>query len=208
MNLKKPYLIGIAGGSASGKTYLLNALLNHFNADEICLISQDHYYKPQAEQFVDENGQINYDLPEGIDKTKLLADIDQLLLGNTIQKLEYTFNNPAAKPKELTIHPAPIIVIEGLFIFHFQELFNAFDLKIFIDADHDIKLTRRLERDQIERGYSKESILYQWHNHVMPAFDQYLLPYQNQCDVIIHNNDEIKKDIEQLAYQLRMFLSR
>lgn len=208
MNLKKPYLIGIAGGSASGKTYLLNALLNHFNADEICLISQDHYYKPQAEQYVDENGQINYDLPEGIDKTKLLADIDQLLLGNTIQKLEYTFNNPAAKPKELTIHPAPIIVIEGLFIFHFQELFNAFDLKIFIDADHDIKLTRRLERDQIERGYSKESILYQWHNHVMPAFDQYLLPYQNQCDVIIHNNDEIKKDIEQLAYQLRMFLSR
>ena len=208
MNLIKPYLIGIAGGSASGKTYLLNALLNHFNADEICLISQDHYYKPQAEQFVDENGQINYDLPEGIDKTKLLADIEQLLLGNTIQKLEYTFNNPAAKPKELTIHPAPIIVIEGLFIFHFQELFNAFDLKIFIDADHDIKLTRRLERDQIERGYSKESILYQWHNHVMPAFDQYLLPYQNQCDVIIHNNDEIKKDIEQLAYQLRMFLSR
>ena len=83
MNLKKPYLIGIAGGSASGKTYLLNALLNHFNADEICLISQDHYYKPQAEQLVDENGQINYDLPEGIDKTKLLADIDQLLLGNT-----------------------------------------------------------------------------------------------------------------------------
>lgn len=208
MNFKKPYLIGIAGGSASGKTYLLNALLNHFNADEICLISQDHYYKPQAEQFVDENGQINYDLPEGIDKTKLVADIDQLLLGNTIQKLEYTFNNPAAKPKELTIHPAPIIVIEGLFIFHFQELFNAFDLKIFIDADHDIKLTRRLERDQIERGYSKESILYQWHNHVMPAFDQYLLPFQNQCDVIIHNNDEIKKDIEQLAYQLRMFLSR
>jgi uridine kinase len=208
MNLQKPYLIGIAGGSASGKTYLLNALLNHFNADEICLISQDHYYKPQAEQFVDENGQINYDLPEGIDKTKLLADIEQLLHGNTIQKLEYTFNNPAAKPKELTIHPAPIIVIEGLFIFHFQELFKAFDLKIFIDADHDIKLTRRLERDQIERGYSKESILYQWHNHVMPAFDQYLLPYQNQCDVIIHNNDEIKKDIEQLAYQLRMFLSR
>lgn len=208
MNLQKPYLIGIAGGSASGKTYLLNALLNHFNADEICLISQDHYYKPQAEQFVDENGQINYDLPEGIDKTKLLADIEQLLHGNTIQKLEYTFNNPAAKPKELTIHPAPIIVIEGLFIFHFQELFKSFDLKIFIDADHDIKLTRRLERDQIERGYSKESILYQWHNHVMPAFDQYLLPYQNQCDVIIHNNDEIKKDIEQLAYQLRMFLSR
>lgn len=208
MNLKKPYLIGIAGGSASGKTYLLNALLNHFNADEICLISQDHYYKPQAEQFVDENGQINYDLPEGIDKKRLLADINQLLLGNSIQKWEYTFNNPAAKPKELTIHPAPIIVIEGLFIFHFQELFKAFDLKIFIDADHDIKLTRRLDRDQIERGYSKESILYQWHNHVMPAFDQYLLPYQDQCDVIIHNNDEIKKDIEQLAYQLRMFLSR
>ena len=208
MNLVKPYLIGIAGGSASGKTYLLNALLNHFNADEICLISQDHYYKPQAEQHIDENGQINYDLPEGIDQEKLMADIQSLLSGKPVKKLEYTFNNPDAKPKELTINPAPIVVIEGLFIFHFQELFKAFDLKIFIYADHDIKLTRRIERDQLERGLNMETVLYQWHNHVMPAFDKYLLPYQPVCDVVIHNNQEIKKDIEQLAYQLRMFLSK
>ena len=93
MNLVKPYLIGIAGGSASGKTYLLNALLNHFNADEICLISQDHYYKPQAEQHIDENGQINYDLPEGIDQEKLMADIQSLLSGKPVKKLEYTLNN-------------------------------------------------------------------------------------------------------------------
>ncbi len=203
----KPYLIGIAGGSASGKTFLLNSLLNHFTDSEICLISQDHYYKPIEHQLIDENGEVNFDLPEGIDKEHLLKDVNQLLQGKSFQKMEYTFNNPLAKPKELTICPAPLIVIEGLFIFHFKELFDAFDLKVFIDADHDIKLNRRLTRDQEERGYSKESILYQWHNHVMPAFDKYLLPYKEFSDVIIHNNDHIHREIEDLAYKLRMCLS-
>ncbi len=206
--MQKPYLVGIAGGSASGKTFLLNSLLNHFDKDEICLISQDHYYKPIETQLVDENGQINFDLPEGIERERLYNDICELLSGKTIQKQEYTFNVHKDKPEILCIKPAPIIVIEGLFIFHYKELFDLFDYKVFVDADHDIKLNRRLMRDQLERGYTEDMILYQWYNHVMPAYDAYLLPYKPSCEFVIHNNDDISKEINVLSNYLRQKLSK
>ncbi len=200
---KKPYLVGIAGGSASGKTYLLNSLLKHFKETEICLISQDHYYKPMHMQLVDENGEINFDLPEGIERELLFEDVCKLLEGKSITKQEYTFNVFEQEPRLLEIKPAPIIVIEGLFIFHFEELHSLFDYKVFVDADHDIKLNRRLMRDQKERGYTEDMILYQWYNHVMPAYDQFLLPYKNQCQYIIHNNDKIDNEIDELSYILK-----
>ncbi len=201
--MQKPYLVGIAGGSASGKTYLLNSLMNHFDERDICLISQDHYYKPMHTQLVDENGQINFDLPEGIEREQLFEDITSLLSGKSIEKQEYTFNIPKDNPEILCIKPAPIIVIEGLFIFHYKELFDLFDYKVFVDADHEIKLNRRLTRDQIERGYSKDMIMYQWYNHVMPAYEQYLLPYKTSCEFVIHNNDDISKETDQLSNYLR-----
>lgn len=206
--MQKPYLVGIAGGSASGKTFLLNSLLNHFEKEEICLISQDHYYKPIETQLVDENGQINFDLPEGIERERLYEDICQLLAGKTIKKQEYTFNVHKENPEILCINPAPIIVIEGLFIFHYKELFDLFDYKVFVDADHDIKLNRRLMRDQLERGYTEDMILYQWYNHVMPAYDAYLLPYKPSCEYVIHNNDDISKEINVLSNYLRQRLSK
>lgn len=203
---KKPYLVGIAGGSASGKTYLLKSLLKHFEEDEICLISQDHYYKPIHMQLEDENGEINFDLPEGIEREQLVSDVDSLLSGNVIRKKEYTFNVFEQEPQILEIKPAPIIVIEGLFIFHFEELFSKFDFKVFVDADHDIKLNRRLIRDQKERGYTEDMILYQWYNHVMPAFDKYLLAYKDKCHFIIHNNDKIDNEIDELSFILKKHL--
>ena len=200
---KKPFLVGIAGGSASGKTYLLKSLLKHFNEDEICLISQDHYYKPIHFQEKDENGEINFDLPEGIERELLFNDVSKLITGESILKQEYTFNVFHEEPKLLEIKSAPIIVIEGLFIFHFKELFDLFDYKVFVDADHDIKLNRRLMRDQQERGYTEAMIMYQWHHHVMPAFEKYLLPYKEMSDFIIHNNDCIDNEIKELYTSLK-----
>ncbi len=200
---KRPYLVGIAGGSASGKTFLLKSLLKHFNENEVCLISQDHYYKPIHFQQKDENGEINFDLPEGIERELLYNDVSKLMNGESILKQEYTFNVFHEEPKLLEIKPAPIIVIEGLFIFHFTELYDMFDYKVFVDADHDIKLNRRLMRDQQERGYTETMIMYQWHHHVMPAFDKYLMPYKASCDFIIHNNDCIDNEIKELHNYLK-----
>jgi uridine kinase len=201
--MKKPYLVGIAGGSASGKTYLLHNLLRHFTTEEICLISQDHYYKSIEHQPRDENGEVNFDTPEGIDEQQLLKDIRALLQGETIQKTEYTFNVKKEDLEIIDFEPRPILVIEGLFILHFKGLFDLFDYKVFVDADEEIKLQRRLQRDLQERGYPEESIRYQWHNHVQPAYNQYLLPFKEQCDFIIHNNDVIDSEIELLSQMLR-----
>lgn len=195
MNNNKPYIIGVAGGSGSGKTFFLKCFLHHFNANEVCLISQDDYYRPKSTQKIDENGWINFDLPEGIDDERLLHDIQLLIAGGTIEKKEYTFNTDEENARLLNIATAPIIIVEGLFVFHYPKIAALFDLKIFMDADEEITLNRRISRDEIERGYTRDMVMYQWVNHVMPAYKQYLLPYKNSCQKVIMNNRHVADDI-------------
>ena len=194
--MNKPYIIGIAGGSGSGKTFFLKCFLEHFSADEVCLVSQDDYYFPVAHNMTaEENKLYNFDLPDTIDHEHFQQDISKLLNKETIFKPEYTFNNPAAIPKILEIKPAPILIVEGLFILHFKEISNLLNFKVFIDADEDVALQRRLKRDLIERGYSHDDVMYKWMNHVVPAYKEYLLPYKDECDRIITNNSHVAHDI-------------
>lgn len=204
----KPFIIGIAGGSGSGKTFFLKCFLEHFTNDEVCLVSQDDYYFPVAHNMTkEENKLYNFDLPSTIDREHFQQDISQLLNNQTIYKKEYTFNNPDAVPKILEIKPAPILIVEGLFILHFREIADILDLKIFIDADEDIALQRRLKRDLIERGYSHDDAMYKWINHVVPAYKEYLLPYKGECDQVITNNTHVADDIicvtEAISKELR-----
>jgi uridine kinase len=204
----KPFIIGIAGGSGSGKTFFLKCFLEHFTQDEVCLVSQDDYYFPVAHNMTqEENKHYNFDLPETIDRKEFYHDIEKLINKETIYKKEYTFNNPAAVPKTLELRPAPILIVEGLFIFHFTEVARLLDLKIFIEADEDVALARRLKRDLEERGYSHDDAMYKWENHVVPAYKEYLLPYKNECEQLIVNNTQIAEDIiiitEEISKQLR-----
>jgi uridine kinase len=205
--MNKRHIIGIAGGSGSGKTFFLNCFLNHFANEEVCLVSQDDYYIPVGEMTAEENKLYNFDLPSTIDDKHFLADIKKLIDGETVYKKEYTFNNANAKPKILEIKPAPIIIVEGLFILHFQEISKLLDLKIFIDTEEEVALKRRLKRDLMERGYSEDDILYKWVNHVVPAYRKFLLPYKNECDKVITNNTHVAEDIikisEEISFELR-----
>jgi len=137
----------------------------------------------------------NFDLPATIDHEHFENDIERLIKGKTILKREYTFNNPDVVPRMLEIKPAPILVIEGLFILHFKKISEVLDLKIFIEADYDIALQRRLKRDLTERGYSHDDVMYKWHNHVVPAYEEFLLPYKNECDQVIENNSHEAENI-------------
>lgn len=152
------HIIGIAGGSASGKTSILNDLLASPWKDSLALVSQDNYYIDRENQFVDENGIINFDLPTAIDNDHFYADVQALAKGESITKTEYTFNNNAVKPKEITIHSAPIIIVEGLFIFHFERIKSEIDYKVFVDAESDVRLQRRIDRDLTERGDRKSVV--------------------------------------------------
>lgn len=200
---KKPFVIGVAGGSGSGKTFFLKCFLNHFKKDEICLLSQDDYYfRVGHTMTAEENKLYNFDLPTTIDNDQFLNDIKNLINGETVYQKEYTFNNPNAEPQLLEIQPAPIVMVEGLFILHFEEIAQMLDMKIFIDTDEDIALERRLKRDLIERGYPEDDVLYKWNNHVMPAFNDYLLPYKAQCDKIITNNTHVAEDIIEITSEI------
>jgi len=194
--MNKPYVIGIAGGSGSGKTFFLNCFLAHFTSDEVCLVSQDDYYIPVAHNMTkEENKLYNFDLPTTIDHQHFEDDIERLLNGEIVLKKEYTFNNPNLVPKILEIKPAPILIVEGLFILHFRKISSTLDLKIFIEAEHNIALTRRIKRDFTERGYSEEDVTYKWVNHVTPAYREFLLPYRDECDQVITNNTHEAEDI-------------
>ncbi len=192
----KPYLIGIAGGSGSGKTFFLKCFLEHFSAEEVCLVSQDDYYIPVAHTMTaEENKLYNFDLPSTIDMDHFHRDISSLMNNEPIIKEEYTFNNPNAKPKTLEIKPAPILIVEGLFILHFEDIASKLNLKIFIDSAEEVALQRRLKRDLNERGYSNEDVLYKWHNHVVPSYQEFLLPYRETCDKIVINDTNNAEDI-------------
>ena len=206
--MNKPFIIGIAGGSGSGKTFFLKCFLKHFSHSEVSLVSQDDYYFPVPEGMsAEENKLFNFDLPDTIDHQHFEDDINSLLQGQSITKKEYTFNNPSAIPKMLEIKSAPIIIVEGLFILYFRKLSALLDMKIFIDADDDLALQRRLKRDLVERGYSHDDVMYKWMNHVVPAYKEYLLPYKDECDQIITNNTHVADDIicvtEAISKELR-----
>lgn len=202
MKNSQPIIIGIAGGSGSGKTFFLHSFLYHFKTDEVTLVSQDDYYIPAGEMTQEENKLYNFDLPSTIDDQQFLLDIKKLISGETVYKKEYSFNNPLAVTKILEIHPAPIIIVEGLFILHFTEIHKLIDYKIFIEADENIALERRIQRDGIERGYPEEDVLYKWHNHVMPAYKEYLLPYKETCQQLIYNNSNEADDIIRITEQM------
>jgi uridine kinase len=200
---KKPYLVGISGGSGSGKTSFLNSLKAAMPSETIAVVSQDNYYYPRHLQPVDKEGRINFDLPTSINRADFIKDMEQLASGKPLQRLEYTFNNPNKAPDLITVEPAPIIVMEGLFIFHYEEIRKRLDLKIYIDVKEEIKLTRRINRDALERGYPEESVRYQWHNHVMPSYKKFLYPYKSLMDLIVPNNENYKTGLEVLVNHLK-----
>lgn len=197
-----PYIIGIAGGSGSGKTFFLNCFLHHFKQDEVTLLSQDDYYIPAGEMTQEENKLYNFDLPTTIDHTQFLMDIKKLIQGEVVYKKEYNFNNPIAVNKILEIKPAPILIVEGLFILHFKEIGELLNHTIFIEADEEIALDRRIRRDGMERGYPEDDVLYKWHNHVVPSYKEYLLPYRATCHQVIINNSNDPEDIIRITDEI------
>jgi uridine kinase len=194
--MKKPYIVGVSGGSGSGKTYFLQQLIQSFGHDEICLVSQDNYYRPMEEQPIDENGWQNFDLPEAIDYLKYAHDLKQLRNGKVINRLEYTFNKPDKIPAMLTFRSLPVILIEGIFVFYYKEIADLIDLKIFIEAKDHVRIKRRIIRDNQERGYDLQDVLYRYENHVMPAYELYTEPYKSQADFIIPNNHTFDTALE------------
>ena len=192
--MSSPYVVGVTGGSASGKTQLLRWLQKLLPAAQVCLFSQDNYYQDRERHDPEVNRSTNFDDPAIIEQKEFARDLQQLKSGQSVTRREYTFNNPALTPQMLTFRPAPIILVEGIFVFHFPEISRLLDLKVFVDAKEHLKLHRRILRDLEERGYPLEDILYKYTHHVVPAYEKYIAPYQYDADLIIPNNQELRAD--------------
>ena len=204
--MQKPFIVGITGGSASGKTLFLKRLLESFDEDEICLISQDNYYRPIHHQHKDKNGIENFDIPQSIDHELYAKHILALSKGEVVEQKEYVFNNVHVTPKTLVFKPAPIIVVEGIFVFYFPDVSTLLDLKVFIDAKDKVKLQRRIKRDNEERGYDLTDVMYRWENHVTPTYNQFIRPYKKIADVVIPNNVNFERGLGVLVGFLKGFL--
>ena len=195
-------IVGICGGSGSGKTTLLNRLFREFSHLKPSVFSMDNYYLTIENQHIDENGEYNFDLPTALDTGKLISDLRQLTSGEEIIVKEYHFNSPPDKNVLVTVQPSELIIVEGLFLFHYPEVRELLDYSIFITVDPAVQLDRRLYRDQETRGYSREEILYQWENHVKPCYENYLLPYEKDANFRFRNDAHADEDFSSLAAEI------
>ena len=206
--MNNSYVIGITGGSASGKTLFLEKLLAFFEPHHVCLVSQDNYYKPRNLQPRDELGIPNFDTPDSINFDEYASDIRKIRSGKSVTRLEYTFNNPNRTPKLLTFAPAPIVLVEGIFVLYYPELADLLDLKLFIDAKDHIKVKRRILRDKVERGYDLDDVLYRYEKHVMPTYEKFIEPFKHDADLIVPNNRGFDKALEVIRSHIQEKLFR
>lgn len=199
----KPYLVGITGGSGSGKTTFIHALMKLMPANSVSLLSQDNYYKTIDQQTRDENSIENFDIPSSLDLDKFYHDVLRLHDGHDLAIKEYTFNRSDIIPKTIHIPAAPVVLLEGIYALHHQELNAIVDLKVFIDADDNHRLQRRIQRDAVERGYDQEDVMYRLSRHHQPAFEEYILPHRSKADVVIPNNHHFERGLEMLSHFLQ-----
>lgn len=193
----EPFVIGIVGLSGAGKSYHVNLLKQKLGKD-VCVVGFDDYYKSLDQQVKDNNGEVNYDLPSALYQDKFHEDLLKLLEYHPILIKKYQFENYDAPEITESIYPAPIVVVEGLFVMDYQPVNAMLDYRIFIDCDLELCFNRRLLRDVQDRNIPEMKSRYQWTNHVLPAFEKYILPHKNQCDLVIENIGSGIENIEKI----------
>jgi uridine kinase len=181
-------IIGIAGGTGSGKTTVVHQIMNQLPDAEVGVISQDSYYKKTTNLSYDERALINFDHPRAIDFDLLVTHLQELKAGKTIQQPVYCFVTHNRTEDSITTHPRKVLIVEGILILAHPELRDLFDIKIYVHADADERLIRRLKRDIAERGRDMEEVLNRYQQTLKPMHEQFIEPTKAFADVIIPNN--------------------
>ena len=177
-------VIGIAGGTGSGKTTLMNQLINKFSSD-ITVLSHDNYYKRHDELSYEQRCQLNYDEPAALETDLMARHLDKLRQGETIECPVYDFTQHNRSSETITITPKKVIIVEGILIFENKPLRDLMDIKIFVDTDADVRLCRRIKRDVRMRGRTLESVLEQYQETVKPMHEMYVEPSKKFADIVV-----------------------
>lgn len=203
----KVWVIGIAGGTASGKTTIVNRLKEYFK-DDISLVGHDSYYLAHDEMPFEERSRLNYDHPASFETNRMIADIRKLKEGMAVDCPVYDFTIHNRSDRTVRIEPRPVIIVEGILILENEELRKLMDIKIFVDTDADERITRRLIRDMQERGRSAQSVVDQYIATVKPMHEKYVEPSKKYADIIIPRGGENEIAIRMLIEHLKVIMGR
>lgn len=204
--MKKTCVVGVAGGSASGKTTIVNKIREYFGSD-IVVISHDSYYKAHNDMPFSERCKLNYDHPESFETTKMAEDVRQLMAGNSIEMPIYDYTIHNRSDETVLIEPRKVIIVEGILILENKELRDLMDVKVYVDTDADERLMRRIKRDMQERARSIDSILEQYSETVKPMHEEFVEPSKKYADVIIPRGGENQAGINMLQEYLKRRLA-
>lgn len=205
---KKPIVIGVAGGSGSGKTSVARAIYDFFQDDSIMMIEQDYYYKNQSHLTFEERLNQNYDHPFAFDNDLLIEQMNELMNNRPVQKPVYDYANHTRSAETIPLEPKDVIILEGILVLEDERLRNLMDIKLFVDTDADLRFIRRLTRDIKERGRSLDSVIEQYTEVVRPMHNQFIEPTKRYADVIIPIGGENKVAIDLLIAKIQTILEQ
>lgn len=201
--MQKPFLIGIAGGTGCGKTTVTERIVSTVGADRVTVIVQDNYYRDQAHMDFEERLQTNYDHPAAFDWELLFRHLDALMNGVGIDMPTYDFVAYTRAAETIHLKPSPVLVLDGIFSLYEEKIRDLMGLKIFVDADADVRFIRRMLRDTEERGRTVKSVIDQYLDFVRPMHLQFIEPTKRYADVIIPHGGHNEPALEMLSARIR-----
>ena len=204
----KCVVLGIAGGTGSGKTTVARAIVEQIGAEQIAYLEHDSYYRDLAHMSMEDRRRVNFDHPDAFETSLLVDHVKKLMSGQSVEQPVYSYESSVRTGETITVEPKPLIVIEGILVLENHALQSLMDIKIFVDTDDDIRLLRRVRRDTEERGRSLEGILGQYEATVRPMHLAFVSPSRRHADVIIPNGGRNHVAISMVADGLRRRLER
>ena len=200
-------VIGIAGGTGSGKTTITRKIMQSFGGN-VSVIYHDNYYKAHHNMNYEERSRLNYDHPDAFDTELLISDLKKLRRGEAIRCPTYDYTIPDRSDKTITVRPAKVIIVEGILIFQSIELCELMDIKIYVDTDADVRILRRIVRDVRDRGRSLDSVVNQYLSTVKPMHEQFVEPSKRKADIIIPEGGHNQVALEMVIERVRAHLAK
>ena len=185
MSTSRPMVIGVTGGSGSGKTTVSQDIIKRLAGESVVMVPQDAYYQDQSEKSMAERRMTNYDHPDSLDNELLISQLKQLLNRETIEQPTYDYTNHTRSSETITVEPADVIILEGVLLFTEQKLRDLLDIKVYVDTDDDLRFIRRMQRDIVERGRTVDSVVNQYMETVKPMYHQFVEPTKRYADIIL-----------------------
>lgn len=203
----KPIVIGVTGGTASGKTTVSHAIFDHFADDSVLLLAQDAYYNDQSDMTIEQRRAVNYDHPLAFDTPRLIADLKKLLHYQAVEVPVYDYKILNRSDKVIVQQPRDVIILEGILILDDPKLRDLMDIKVFVDTDDDVRVIRRIQRDIRERGRTLDNVIEQYLTTVKPMYHQFVEPTKRYADLIVPEGGQNQVAIDLLVTKVRAILT-